>query len=110
MKTETIKHTPGPWKVIYNTDFYEADEEDIATKYVMNIEGANGKSVYYTESGYFKPNPADVQLISAAPEMLAIVKDFLNCCELNADELEPETVALIQQAEQIIVKAQGESK
>ena len=66
------EHTPGPWRVIYNTDYYgdDLEPEDIANRYVSSIEGADGKIVYYTEDGYFKGKPADVAIIAAAPAML----------------------------------------
>lgn len=76
---EQTAHTPGPWKIVYNTDYISPDEvteEDITFRYVTSIEGngGDGPSVYYTEGGYFQPNPADVALIAAAPAMLAALE------------------------------------
>ncbi len=87
--SEKVKHTKGPWRITYNTDEWADptdpdDAEAIAERYVVGIEGANGQSVYYTESGYFKPRMEDVQLISAAPEMAEALKQIAADCGLAA--------------------------
>ncbi len=73
------EHTPGPWRIAYNTDDYDgATPEDIANRYAVYIEGADGGLVYYTESGYFRGRPADVALIAAAPDLLAACEAALD--------------------------------
>ena len=100
----TEQHTPGPWTVEYNTDYYtDADAEDIAARYVTGIRGADGTNVYYTEGGYFKGKPGDVALIVAAPDLLAALESLL--AEMNAmgwgDSLET------RDADAAIAKARG---
>ncbi len=60
-----MNHSPGPWRIVRASD-YTDNPEDTA---IQSIEAADGTVVYYTESGYFKPNEADVRLIATAPEM-----------------------------------------
>jgi hypothetical protein len=69
------QHTPGPWKIVWNTDhLYEPDADDLAHKYIESIDDANGGTVCYTESGYFKMHPGNAVLIAAAPRLLSEAK------------------------------------
>ena len=68
------QHTPGPWRIV-RTSEYTDDPTD--TK-IQSIQDANGGTVLYTNSGYFKPTEANARLIAAAPEMLAIIRAYVD--------------------------------
>lgn len=50
---------------------------------------------------------ANARLIAASPDLLAACKGLLDCCELNLDEMEPETLLRIIEARVAIAKAEG---
>lgn len=101
------EHSPAPWKPIYSTDYiYEPDEDDLANRRLYRIEDANGRTVYYTESGYFEPNPADVPLITAAPDMLQALRHIIR----HNNTLKPAyrlPDSLIREIQTTIAKATG---
>lgn len=66
-------HSPAPWRVIRSSEYTE-DSEDTT---IQSIDAADGKQVYYTESGYFKPREEDVALIVAAPLLLESLRDIV---------------------------------
>ena len=68
---DNTKHTPGPWRIIRGSE-YTDDVEDTA---ILSIEAANGRNVYYTDSGFFVPCEADATLIAAAPDLLAACEE-----------------------------------
>jgi hypothetical protein len=70
----TTKCTPGPWRIVRASD-ETGDPED---SQIMRIEGADGSTVYYTESGYFKPREEDAALIAAA---LDLAEALLKCVQ-----------------------------
>lgn len=96
-----MKHTPGPWKIMRASD-YTGDPEHTA---IMSIEAANGKTVYYTESGYFVPVEADARLIAAAPELLAALELCYEHCRLYHPSVEINNVGETVRA--AIAKATG---
>lgn len=57
-----------PLKIVYNTDYYKevADAEDIANRYVSSVDDAEGKTVCYTEDGYFNLSEETAQQIVTA--------------------------------------------
>jgi len=65
-------HTPGPWRIVRAVDFTGDTESQYNP--ILSIDAANGKTVYFTDSGYFKPHEADARLIAAAPELLAALE------------------------------------
>lgn len=73
-------HTPGPklpLKVVYNTDYlYEPNAEEVTNRYVQSVEDADGKTICYTDAGYFKMQHAEwiVQVCNTAPAMLEALK------------------------------------
>ncbi len=70
---------------------------------IMDYDEANNNCECRADSSgfYFCP------LHEAAPEMLEALKDLLNCCELNLDEMEPETYDTIERVQNLVAKAQG---
>jgi hypothetical protein len=54
------------------------------------------------------PNPTHAA--QHTPELLEALEELLECCELNLDEMEPETVTTIEAAQAAILKAYGEAK
>jgi hypothetical protein len=68
----TAKHTPGPWRIVRTSD-YTSDPEDTD---IQSIEGANGDSVYFTDSGYYRPREEDARLIAAAPDLLEALREI----------------------------------
>lgn len=65
-------HTPGPWRIVRSSD-YTDDPEDTQ---IQSIQAADGTTVYFTDSGYFKPREADARLIAEAPVMATILRDL----------------------------------
>lgn len=98
-------HSPRPWRIERSSD-YTGDPEDTT---IQGIESADGKTVYYTELGYFKPREEDVRLICAAPDLLAALKwahnelTFLNNVHATARNLEP----LLMDIVRALNKAEG---
>lgn len=92
-----LKHTPLPW------DFHIADNAEVPhfAIYTPDAEGCEDERIadVYSE--------ADGFLMLAAPELLAGLKAILECCELNLDELEPETIETIEAGFAAIRKAEG---
>ena len=72
-----MKHSPAPWKIIRNSEYTE-DPED--TK-ISSVSAADGKTIIFTDSGYFSPKEEDARLVAAAPELLSLCKKLLQIRE-----------------------------
>ena len=80
MDSKQMKHTPGPWRIMRAVD-YTGDTESRYNP-ILSIESADGKTVYYTDSGYFQPNEADARLIAAAPDLLEALEGLYEQCAM----------------------------
>jgi hypothetical protein len=76
-----VKHTRGPWTVI-PARAYDGDDPDLAGSFesFASIEGADGSPVCVfgdaAGSATMFENEADYRLISAAPELLAVLREI----------------------------------
>lgn len=68
-----MPHSPAPW-TIHRASEHTGDPEDDG---IMSIRAADGTTVVYTDSGYFKPKEDDAALIGAAPDLLKAIVDAL---------------------------------
>jgi len=66
-----MTHTPGPWH--QHTQHPE--------RIILN--GSAGYEVHHAWDENLGPNPADVRLMAAAPELLAALKALVNHCVRN---------------------------
>lgn len=66
-------HSPAPWRVSRVSD-YTQDADD--TK-ILGVYAADGKTIIFTDSGYFEPSEENVALIIAAPDLLRVCKRLL---------------------------------
>lgn len=70
------KHTPGPWK----WDHDELHQASLIDAYYAarerNEYENHPQAIVETDSGYYGPFGADRDLIAAAPDMLAALKEF----------------------------------
>ena len=91
------QHTPGPWR---------EEEEYISAE-------RKGKTGEYVIRGHMDVfvckvrGEDDARLIAAAPELLRSLIFLLNCCEMNMDDMEPESLAAIEEAKAAISRATG---
>lgn len=94
------KHTPGPW---------EAGNGEVTTQ---QIEGRSFRRIAavqdYGMGCLPEVDEANAHLIAAAPDLLESLRRLLDCCELNLDEMEPETLLRIYEARAAIAKAEGQ--
>lgn len=101
------KHTPGKW-------YFETDGEGTPAqhhdRYIV-AENGGGRvcTMHPPNDGGRSAMDANARLIAAAPELLAALEALLETCELNLDEMEPETVQVIESAHATIQKATGEA-
>lgn len=96
----SAKHTKGPWKVEYETDITgtENDPEngcvgvvDVAHVYLRTVAGR-------TE--------ANARLISAAPELLEVLRELEQSCEYWSEYDVP--LGIVDRIKSAITKATGE--
>lgn len=99
-----MAHTPGPWRV----------HSEHADRIIVN-----GCCVYqvrdmttedgFAGNGYGQPNPIDVRLMAAAPDLLAALKDcrdwLVAICDSN--KLEPTERGYLDAATLAIARAEG---
>lgn len=111
MKTST-KYIPGPWRISNNVHGIDNVKcWGVETDIFNHGIAAPGIPSFYTHvvANCGSTGKANAHLISQAPELLEVLESILNCCELNLDEMEPETNILIGRAQLVINKARGES-
>jgi hypothetical protein len=104
-------HTPGPWNV---EDYYHVRDNRDGLTIVHN---GNNQCRFIADllpladdNGTMDCNVyANARLISAAPDLLEALQNLLEAPDLNLDELENETVMLMQNAKAAIKKAKGEA-
>lgn len=84
------------WKLIKSRYVFDKDNVLIADTFADTAEP------------YSMPDKsqrrANNRLIVNAPEMYVSLIALLACCELNLDEMEPETIACIERARAVIAK------
>lgn len=89
-------NTATPWKIIYSNEYIEKeylDKEEIEeiekNKYVLSIEDCNGKTVVYTEDGYFKMTKAEhiVKCVNSHEKLVEALKEAIEVIQSNGDKL-----------------------
>jgi hypothetical protein len=70
IRRHTMKHSPAPWRIIRSSD-YTDNLEDTS---IQLIKAADGTTILFTDSGYFKPKEENISLIIAAPYLLEALK------------------------------------
>jgi hypothetical protein len=85
-KTETVGHTPGPWKVDETGEFVETEQP-------VNFRGEYWHICDFRRGG----NPADARLIAAAPEMLEALARAHNDL-LFMEDRDEETIDIVRAA------------
>jgi hypothetical protein len=93
-----MMHTPAPWTPSFHID-HDPNEGPVITGFAIN--GPNDESVlWYCEYSSVE-NPADVPLITAAPNLLAVCREALRKLERDGQyrELQAELRAAIAYAE-----------
>jgi len=70
-----VSHTPGPWEIV-DGEVYAAS----AHRYIAEHRGIDGVNV--TE----EQREANLRLIAAAPDLLAVVRDLVTAAEATTDE------------------------
>lgn len=82
-------HTPEPWRVINASP------------------RADNTTAYLLAEHPWENSEANTNLLEAAPGLLAALEGLLRTCELNLDDMEPETREAIKVAAAAIAKAKG---
>lgn len=76
-----MSHTPGPWKAVQagsrvrsgpGGDLYECEDDCIVDQNNVEVLGC---------SEWLRCKPGDMELIAAAPDLLAACKEALTCME-----------------------------
>ena len=87
------QHTPGPWWA----DGWEvaavADDMTVATCAVGNEQPTEGIE-------------ANARIMAKSPQLLERLEHLLGCCELNLDDMEPDTCRAIRGARELIEEVQ----
>jgi len=100
------KHTPGPWQVKLEEKIAHMLEDR------AHIIVADGGIFGDTEITRLGPECADrdanARLIAAAPTMKNYLSRLLSVTELNLDEMEPETCALVNEISAFLADEFGE--
>lgn len=102
------KHTPGPWAVGFSDGtgptYITAGDHPALKKteesIVVVVSGATDD--WGVEHGV--RNPADAQLIAAAPDMLALLRELV-----DLEGPQPGNVAWARKVQAVVAKATGES-
>jgi len=94
---KTTKHTQGPWTALYRPAMNLAGVHIRATDKYLEVSYCNSSETETPE--------ADARLMSAAPEMLEALEEFLLCGQ-NAGHNQ----RLIEQVKNAIAKAKGGTK
>ena len=72
------KHTPGPWSwIAYNPQSNQMELLEAATGDVCNF----GRDTQYYPSCGEPPSPADMRLITAAPDLLAALQGVVRVAD-----------------------------
>lgn len=100
------KYTPGPWNIGYGRASVSQRTEE---SQLITELGPIGIDHNHWEGPYFNVSDSDARLIAAAPEMADALIGLLDCCELNMDDMEPETHKAIELAHAVLQKAQVRS-
>lgn len=97
------QHTPGPWRYEAPDEVSIKDASGGRVAILTNLRGALGMS------GRRDPNEviANARLCATAPDLLAVVRDFLDFMVLaELDDDEPHVLA----AREVIAKATGHTQ
>lgn len=99
---ETVKHTPGPWKV--NSDAYETLDEHGNELIGFDIDSESAKiTALATVWGSSEKHKATAHLVASAPELLEALEEQLKYISL----ITPEAQEAFQKSKSAINKAKG---
>jgi len=74
---------PTPLTITYDTDnMFEPDEEDLKDRKILSIEDAEGKTVVYTDSGYFHISQERAEYLVEAINQHEQMKQEINTLRL----------------------------
>ena len=78
---------PTPLRIEYNTDaYFDPDEEYLQDRYIVGVVDAEGKTVLYTDSGYFKISEERAQYLVQAVNSYQAMKEALEeFCRLYSE-------------------------
>ena len=94
------KHTPGPWTVPANGHVIAPKPYSVVIAFMPeSSDSIQGMDVI----------DANARLIAAAPDLLQALQGLVSSCELNLDELEPDTHAMLDCARAALAKATGKT-
>ena len=79
------QHSPAPWVIETWGDYCDQDE-DQDLGHILAVVAADGQTVLYTDSGYFRPRPADARLVATAPDLLAALQSVVEYAAERAAE------------------------
>ena len=71
------QHSPAPWVIQTWADYYDQDEDEDLSG-ILAVVAADGQTVLYTDSGYFKPRSADARLVATAPDLLSALQSVVD--------------------------------
>lgn len=90
-----VKHTPGPWTMVGREIFGQAFDQS-ARLICDKVKGGSPESA-----------DANARLIAAAPDLLAVVRRFVQLYDGVRDSLGPSVSNMLAHAEAVIAKAGG---
>ena len=77
---------PTPLRIEYNTDaYFDPDEEYLQDRYIVGVVDAEGKTVLYTDSGYFKISEERAQYLVQAVNSYQAMKEALEAIVARID-------------------------
>lgn len=111
---ETTKHTPGPWKAVRNSSYWEIEPANAGQDGIpFNVGDVCASAPGDPDSGL---QEANARLIAAAPELLGALQDLHRECVVAAKRagtvwpLYGSAKALDEKCRAAIAKAEGKRK
>ena len=101
-------HTPGPWELSHDLGTVISVAKEVAPncgRLLLIADVHKGKQNWGEVSG--SECDANASLIAAAPELLTALRRLRNSPDVNLDELSPETIKALDDADSAIAKAEG---
>lgn len=97
-----MKHTPGPWSVLYSSNVYPSIHAGPTSAPVASLYAHTQSR---GERDVFENADANARLIAAAPVLLEALRETLSCIDQHTDDVVIEPI--IRLARAAIAKATG---